>query len=83
MRQMAVERAMEITGEAAARVSAEFRAAHPEVPWRAIIGQRNVLAHKYGEIEQDRIWTVATTDIPHLIGQLEPLIPPLPPEVEK
>ncbi len=33
-------------------------------PWRQIIAQRNVLAHDYGEIKQDRIWLVATTRIP-------------------
>ena len=43
--QSAVERQIEIIGEAARRVSASFRDAHPEVPWRAIIGQRNIIAH--------------------------------------
>jgi uncharacterized protein with HEPN domain len=40
-----VERDLEIAGEAARRVSGAFQGAHPEVPWREIIGQRNVLAH--------------------------------------
>jgi uncharacterized protein with HEPN domain len=41
-----------------------------------IIGQRNVLAHEYGEIRQERIWLVATRHIPELIRSLEPLLPP-------
>ena len=81
--QLAVERALEIMGEAARRVSQEFKTAHPEIPWQGIIAQRNVLAHDYGEIKQDRIWRVASSHIPNLIVQLEPLIPPLPPEVEE
>jgi uncharacterized protein with HEPN domain len=48
--QLAVERALEIIGEAARLVSATFKANHVEIPWKQIIGQRNVLAHEYGEI---------------------------------
>jgi uncharacterized protein with HEPN domain len=73
--QLAIERSMEIIGEAGKRVSEDFRTAHPEIPWRAIIGQRNVLAHEYGEIKQERLWKAATEKIPQLISQLEPLIP--------
>jgi uncharacterized protein with HEPN domain len=79
MRRMAVERALEILGEAARRVSEGFRQAHSEIPWRDLIGQRNVLAHDYGEIKQDRIWESATRHAPELIGMLEPLLPPPPP----
>ena len=81
MRQRAIERTIEILGEAARNVSETFKAAHPDIPWRAIIAQRHVLAHEYGRIDHARIWTVATVHIPDLIVKLEPLIPPLPPEV--
>jgi uncharacterized protein with HEPN domain len=79
MLRSAVERQLEIIGEAARRVSAEFKAAHTEIPWRPIQAQRHVLAHEYGEIKDERIWRVATVHIPELIRQLEPLVP-LPPE---
>ncbi len=46
MRQLAVERAVETVGEAARLVSESFRARHPQIPWRLIIAQRNVLAHE-------------------------------------
>ncbi|MFP5269795.1 HepT-like ribonuclease domain-containing protein [Coleofasciculus sp.] len=75
-------RTNKMTGEAARRMSDDFRQAHPEIPWSDIIGQRNVIAHQYEEIRQERIWSVVTSDIPTLIAQLEPLIPPLPPEIE-
>jgi uncharacterized protein with HEPN domain len=75
--QMAVERGVEIIGEAARRVSEEFQEAHPEIPWGPIIAQRNVLAHEYGEIDQQRIWALTTTHIPDLIAKLKPLIPSL------
>jgi len=76
--QLALERELEVVGEAAARISKEFRDTHPEVSWSRIIAQRNVIAHQYGEIETDRIWLVATERVPELIALLEPLIPQLP-----
>ncbi len=77
---LAVERRIEIIGEAARRLSPLFRSEHPEIPWRRIIAQRNVLIHNYDEIDHERIWRLAIEEIPHLIEQLEPLLPPLPPE---
>ena len=75
----AVERALEVIGEAARHVSAELRVAHPEIPWREIVGQRNILAHDYGSILNDRIWIVVEDRLPDLIEQLEKLVPE-PPE---
>jgi uncharacterized protein with HEPN domain len=80
---LAVERAIEIIGEAARHISDGFRQSHPEIPWQNIIGQRNILAHQYGDIDQKRIWNVAKIYIPDLIIKLNPLIPQLPPEIEQ
>ncbi len=44
--QLAVERALEIIGEAARRVSKGFQDEHSDIPWQNIIAQRNVLAHE-------------------------------------
>jgi uncharacterized protein with HEPN domain len=78
--QAAVERKIEIIGEAARRVSPATQAAHPEIEWRPITAQRHVLAHEYGAIKQDRIWRVATTHVPELIRLLRAIIPDVPPE---
>ena len=80
--QLAVERAVEIIGEAARRVSEEYRLAHPEIPWRSMIAQRNVLAHEYGEIKHERMWLLVTEHLPALIHDLEKLVPPIPPELK-
>lgn len=71
---MSVERRIEIIGEAASKVSAEFRKQHPDVPWKKIIAQRHILAHEYGEIEDELIWRVATIHIPELVRMLEAMI---------
>ncbi len=78
MTRMAVERALEIVGEAARRVSDPFKAGHPEIPWRDLIGLRNVLTHDYGEIKSERLWEIATSDAPRLIGLLEALVSDCP-----
>jgi uncharacterized protein with HEPN domain len=78
MMQLAVERTVEIVGEAAQKVSTAFRDAHPEIPWRGIIAQRHVLAHEYGAIQHERIWRLTLTHIPELIQLLEALVPPPP-----
>ena len=74
----AVERHIEIIGEAARNVSADFQSRHPQIPWVKIIAQRHVLAHEYGEILVERIWRVASQRIPELIKLLDPLIPEPP-----
>ncbi|GMR03859.1 MAG: DUF86 domain-containing protein [Gammaproteobacteria bacterium] len=73
----AVERCLEMIGEAARRVSSEFQEKHPEIPWREIIGQRNILAHEYGEIDYEILYRTAKEDIPALIDILGELLPPL------
>jgi uncharacterized protein with HEPN domain len=78
--QRAVEREIEIIGEAASRITAAFRSTHAAIPWRTIIAQRNVIVHDYGDIDHERIWLVVTEHIPALIRALEPIVPkpPLP-----
>jgi uncharacterized protein with HEPN domain len=78
----AVERNLGIIGEAARRISEEVKQEHPEIPWRKIIAQRNVLIHEYDDIDYEEIWQVATIHLARLIDQIKPLIPPLPPEVD-
>lgn len=70
----ASERCLEIIGEAARRVSEEARSLNPQIPWRDIIGQRNILAHEYGQIDHELIWLTATRDIPPLIDTLRELL---------
>ena len=73
-----VERRIEVIGEAARHVSQSFQESHPEIPWKRIVGLRNILAHEYGEILVERIWRVAIKNVPELLGILESLIPQVP-----
>ena len=70
----ACERFIEIIGEAAAGVLPGFKDRHPEIPWREIIGTRNVLVHAYARIDLDVLWTILDQDLPELIAKLEDLL---------
>jgi uncharacterized protein with HEPN domain len=67
-------RRLPIIGEAARSISSAFKQAHPEVPWRSMIGLRNLLIHEYFRVDFSRIWEVGEQDIPPLILVIEPLI---------
>ena len=61
----------EIIGEAAYKLTTEFREAHQELPWREIIGMRHLLVHGYFSISPEVLWDVIQNDIPAMIPILE------------
>ena len=68
--------ALQIVGEAASKVSREFRDTHGEIPWEAIIGLRHRVVHDYARIELPKIWVIVDQHLPSLIKSLEVLVPP-------
>lgn len=76
--QLSVERLLQNIGEAARRVSQQFRVEHPDIPWVQIVAQRNVLVHEYGVVRPELIWLAATEDVPALLRMLDPLVPQEP-----
>lgn len=73
--QHAMMRLIQILGEAARKVSPEFREAHPEIPWQGIIGMRNRMVHEYFRIIPAKVWEVIEGEVPALIPLLGPLVP--------
>lgn len=57
-------------GEAARALSRELRNRYPDVPWRAVIAQRNVVVHQYHSLDVGSLWTTAREDIPRLDDRL-------------
>ena len=72
--QYAVLRALEVIGEAAKRVPPEVQDRFPEIPWRQIVGMRNIIAHDYLGIRLSRVFETATAFIPELVEQLPGVI---------
>ena len=71
---MSLERAVEIVGEAASKVSAGLRTSRPDLPWAEMIGMRNRLVHAYFDINPSIMWTTVFADLPSPIAQLESLL---------
>ena len=67
---LAVERLLEMIGEAARALSDDFRAQFVEVPWSDIVGLRTVLAHHYHRVDPNQVWTIAAVEVPRLVRQL-------------
>jgi len=71
MRKLAVERQLEVIGQAANGIDKDVQDLYPQLPWARMIGLRNKLAHDYGEILVKRIWEIARNAIPELEHELE------------
>jgi uncharacterized protein with HEPN domain len=60
-----------VMGEAAKSISLEFKAAYPDIPWRAIAGIRDKIVHEYFRTNTKRIWDVVAHDIDELEKALD------------
>ena len=70
----AVVQKLAVIGEAAARVSADFRSRHPEIPWAEIIAFRNILVHAYFGIDWGVVWLAASKEVPLVRAQIAVLL---------
>lgn len=61
---------LQIIGEAARTLSQSTRDLAPEIPWKQIIGMRNVLAHTYFDIDLEIVWTAVAVNVPALKPQI-------------
>jgi uncharacterized protein with HEPN domain len=73
MRKLAVERQLEIIGQAANKISKETQEQMQNIPWGNIIGLRNKLARDYGDILAERIWNITKKSVPELLQEIETL----------
>jgi uncharacterized protein with HEPN domain len=74
---LALTHLVQVIGDAARRVSPEFCAEHPEIPWQDIVGMRHKVVHDYLGVDEDIVWQVVTEDLPPLIASLEKILKPL------
>ena len=77
--QIVLAHRIQVIGEAARKISAPTREAHPEIAWTEITGMRHRIVHDYTNVDLDVVWTVVTERLPHLISALEKFTPPEPP----
>lgn len=71
----AIERQLEIVGEALKRLRRDDADTAARVPGLdRIVGMRNVLAHEYGDIDYEILWRATRTEIPALLPILAKLV---------
>lgn len=58
----AVVRNLEVIGEASKFVSEDIKQRYSDVPWKSMIGLRNILIHEYFGIDEQIIWQIITSD---------------------
>ena len=60
----AVLRNLEIIGEASMNIPKDIREKYPDIPWKRIIGLRNIVIHEYFGIDTGIIWKIISTNLP-------------------
>jgi uncharacterized protein with HEPN domain len=76
--QQAVVLNLMVIGETVNRLQVDdpdFLAQHPALPWNAMRGMRNRIAHGYFDIDMAIVWETVQRDLPALIAQLSSLRP--------
>jgi uncharacterized protein with HEPN domain len=53
-------------GELVGHLSDSFKETHSQIPWRQIKLMRNIVAHRYGTVDNTITWDVIEHDIPEL-----------------
>lgn len=68
--QYAVLRSLQTLAESCKRLSDSLKTSHPEIPWKSIIGLRNILVHDYLGVDAEEIWKIVELDLPRLKRQI-------------
>ena len=63
---LAVEKLFINLGEAAYRVDTSRAQQMPDIPWRKVIGLRNILAHGYEQVAHEILFKTIADDLPAL-----------------
>lgn len=71
---LALAQLVQRIGEAARRLSPEFRERHSGIPWEAVIGMRNRIVHDYMNVDDEILWATVRSDLPSLLKVLRLLL---------
>lgn len=61
-------------GELVKNLSDHVRQAHPQVPWKAIAGFRDVAAHKYQTLKMEDVYETVISDFPSLADEITEIL---------
>ncbi len=74
VRKRAFARSLEIVGEAAKKLTADFRHKHPSIEWRLLAGTRDKLIHDYFGVDYAIVWDIVKGELPELRRQIEEIL---------
>jgi uncharacterized protein with HEPN domain len=70
----AVNRALEIIGEATKNIPASVKNRYPQIPWKKMAGMRDKVIHEYFGVDLKRVWSTVKKDIPDLKPLFEKIL---------
>ena len=70
----AVIRNLEIIGEASRNISEDVRESYPDIPWKRMIGLRNVAIHEYFGVDLSIIWEIITSNLPETKPKIDAML---------
>ncbi|ASI98811.1 HepT-like ribonuclease domain-containing protein [Thermococcus celer] len=70
----AVLRNLEIIGEAAKNIPESIREKYSSIPWRRVVGLRNVVVHHYFGVDLSVVWVIVSSQIGELKEEVERII---------
>lgn len=66
-----VLRNFQVIGEAARRVSDDYKSNHTDIPWSDMIAMRNVVIHDYAELDFETLWDTIMQNLPQVLKQID------------
>lgn len=73
-KQYAVTRALEIVGEAARNIPMHIQERYPQLPWKEMIGTRNIVSHEYFGVDNEVVWRTVKEDLPPLCQAVQTIL---------
>lgn len=67
----AVLRNLLVIGEASKKLPEDIRNKYPNIEWKKICGFRDIIAHEYFGINNEILWDIIHSKIPHLLNSIE------------
>lgn len=70
----AVIRNLEIIGEASKNLPEEVKVKYPDIPWKRMVGLRNIAIHEYFGVDLEIIWEIITRNLPETKPKIEAML---------
>ena len=70
----AVLRNIEIIGEVSKNIPDDVRKKFPDIPWKRMIGLRNIVSHEYFGIDLSIIWQIVKKDLPEIVPAIKTML---------